>query len=370
MPLTVSVPNLSIAPSSRLSDKLSDRRWHSYLMARKIRELRRMRGLTQQQLADHIGVNEAAIRNYETQKASPKKEHIDKMAEALGVRPEALRLYDMGAGDSITANVLFQIAEIYGFEPHTHPDYVFLMPLSDFMSEALQAWAIQYERLKTEKISDADYRLWKDCYSAEYDARAYPERYEDGPEGNPKLIDNWEAHCLSAKLRQLRASHDMTQSEFADFLGIKLGVYRSYEQGWRLPKVSVVELMAGKLGVTRGCLTFFDFGSPVQAIHALFQLSSEYGLRPDIVDEQPVLRTQTPGLEQIIDQWHDASNHTKADKSKLVDWKGHYEPDALENRLHYETRYTEPGADGSALTTCFSKRDPYDPRYRHGYLSA
>ena len=370
MSLTVPVPNLPVAPPSRLSDKLSDRRWHSYLMARKIRELRQMRRLTQQQLADRIGVNEAAIRNYEAQKASPKKQHIDKIAEALGVRPEALRLYDMGAGDSITANALFHIAEIYGFEPHAHPDYVFLMPLSDFMSEALRAWTVQYEQLKSEKISDADYRLWKDCYFAEYDAHAYPKRYEDDPEGNPKLIDNWEAHCLSAKLRQLRASHDMTQGEFADFLGIKLGVYRSYEQGWRLPKVSVVELMAEKLGVTLGCLTFFDFGSPVQAIHALFQLSSEHGLRPDIVDGQPILRTQTPGLEQIIDQWHDASNLAKTDKGKFVDWRDHYEPGALENRLHYETRYTEPGADGSALITCFSKRDPYDPKYRHGYLPA
>lgn len=88
------------------------------------------------------------------------------------------------------------------------------------------------------------------------------------------------------------------------------------------------------------------------------------------MDEQPVLRTQTSGLEQINDQWHHASNHTEMDKSKLVDWKDHYDLDALENRLHYETRYTEPGADGSAFTTCFGKRDPYDPRYRLGYLFA
>lgn len=370
MSLKVPVQDLPLDTSTFNSDRLSNKHWHSYLMAKKIRGLRQMRGLTQQQLADHIGVNEAAIRNYESQKASPKVKHIEKMAEALGVRPEALQLYDMGAGDSITANALFQIAEIYGLEPEACPDYAYLKPQNKYMRSALKEWAAQYEQFKNEEISEQDYLLWKDCYFADYDALAYPKRYRINPEGNPVLIDNWEAHCLAAKLKQLRASRGMTQGNFSSFLNIKLGVYRSYEQGWRLPKVSVVELMAQKLGVTQGSLTFFDFGSPVQAIHALFQLSSEYGLRPDIVDEQPILRTQTPGLEQIIDQWHDTSNLAKTDKGNLIDWRDHYEPDAPENRLHYETRYSEPGANGSTLITCFSKRDPYDPKYRHGYLPA
>lgn len=370
MSLKVSVQDLPLDTSTINSDRLSNKHWNSYLMAKKIRSLRQMRGLTQQQLADHIGVNEAAIRNYESQKASPKVKHIEKMAEALRVRPEALQLYDMGAGDSITANALFQIAEIYGFEPETHLDYVYLMPQDDYMRNALKGWAAQYEQLKNKEISEQEYQLWKDCYFADYDALAYPKRYRIDAKDGPVLIDNWEAHCLAAKLKHLRASHDVTQSDFASLLNIKLGVYRSYEQGWRLPKVSVIEQMAEKLSITLGSLTFFDFGSPIQAVHALFQLSSEFGLRPDIVDGQPILRTQTPGVEQIIDQWHEALNKADDNGIEFANWRDHYEPDSPEFRLGYKTRYTESAIIQGAPITCFSKLDPYNPKYRHGYLPA
>lgn len=368
--LKVSVQDLPLDASTLNSDRLSNKHWHSYLMAKKIRSLRQMRGLTQQQLADHVGVNEAAIRNYESQKASPKLKHIEKMAEALGVRPEALRLYDMGAGDSITANALFQIAETYGLEPEACPDYACLKPQNEYMRSALKEWAAQYEQFKNDAISEQDYQLWKDCYFADYDALAYPKRYKIDFEDDPALINNWEAHCLAEKLKQLRASYDMTQSDFADLLNIKLGVYRSYEQGWRLPKASVIELIATKLNITLGCLTFFDFGSPAQAVHALFQLASEFGLRPDIVDGQAILRTQTPGLEQIIDQWHAALTNADDDEAKFAHWHDRYEPDAPEYRLHHKTRYTESATIEGAPITCFSKLDPYNPKYRHGYLPA
>lgn len=368
--LKVSVQDLPLDTSTFNSDRLSNKHWHSYLMAKKIRSLRQMRGLTQQQLADHVGINEAAIRNYESQKASPKLKHIEKMAEALGVRPEALRLYDMGAGDSITANVLFQIAEIYGFEPDAHLDYACLKPQNEYMRSALKEWAAQYEQFKNDAISEQDYQLWKDRYFADYDALAYPKRYRVDAEDGPVLIDNWEAHCLATKLRQLRTSHDATQSDFASFLNIKLGVYRSYEQGWRLPKASIIEQMATRLGITLGCLTFFDFGSPVQAVHALFQLSSEFGLRPDIMDGQPILRTQTPGLEQIIDQWHAALINADDDKTRFTHWRDRYEPDAPEYRLRHKTRYTESATIKGTTITCFSRLDPYNPKYRHGYLPA
>lgn len=372
MALKVPAPDLPVSLEEHLPDKLSNKRWHSYLMAKKIRGLRQMRGMTQQQLADRIGVNEAAVRNYESQKASPKKQHIEKMAEALEVRPEALKLYDMGTGDSITASALFQLAEIYGFEPKAHTDYVYLKPLNEFMSRALEEWSEQYEQLKAEELPEEEYQLWKDCYYTEFDPRSFPKRYENIPEGTQELVDNWEACCLAAKLKRLRASRDMTQSDFASLLDIKLGVYRSYEQGWRLPKVSIIESMAARLGITLGCLTFFDFGSPIQAIHALFQLASEYGLRPDVVNGQPILRTQTAGLEQIIDQWQAALSDSGDSTERFSSWQDHYDPDAPENRLPYkaQTRYTEPAGNSENPIGCFSKRDPYDPRYRHGYLPA
>ena len=104
-------------------------------MAEKIRALRQFRGLTQKQLAEQMNVSETAVRNYEIRKASPKGGNIDKMAMALGVRPECLRLYDLGAGDAITANSLFQMAEVYGLEPRTALGYVYLQPTTAFMVE-------------------------------------------------------------------------------------------------------------------------------------------------------------------------------------------------------------------------------------------
>lgn len=326
--------------------------------------------MTQRQLADSIGVNEAAIRNYESQKAFPKKQHIEGIAKALEVRPESLKLYDMGAGDSITANAMFEMARIYGLEPRTHNDYVYLLPTSSFISSAFESWAERYEQLKGDELGDSDYRLWKDCYTADYDVRDFPERCVTDQDGNMGLADNWEARCFSSKLKQLRASRDMTQPDFADMLGIKLGVYRSYEQGWRLPKVSIVESMAKRIGVTSGCLTFFDFGSPVQAIHALFQLAGEYGLRPDVVDGQPILRTQTPGLEQIIEQWRDAMVAMGENGTAFIDWQDHYEPDEDKNRTGYNSRYTDRHDSSKNYLGRFSDRDPYDPKYRHGYLPA
>lgn len=357
--------------SRRPIDKRSDIRWQSYLMARKIRELRKERGLTQQQLADYVGVNEAAIRNYESQKASPKKQHIERMAEALGVRAEALMVYDFGAGDTVTASTLFQIAEVYGLIPCACKDYAYLKPANDFMVNALEEWAERYASYKEGSGEDVAYQLWKDCYAQAYDPQDFPIRYISDKSGKLSLKESWEASCLSAKLKRLRVERGMAQPAFAELLGIKLGVYRSYEQGWRLPKVSIVEGMASRLGVTPGCLTFFDFGSPVQAIHALFQLASEYGLRPDIVDGRPVLRTQTAGLEQVIDQWRESSEKFGDGSDEFVIWRDHYDPNADDNRLGYSSRYDKTHSDSKGrVMPGFSTYDPYDARFPRGYLPA
>lgn len=63
-----------------------------------------------------------------------------------------------------------------------------------------------------------------------------------------------------------------------------------------------MELLAEALHVTKGALTFFDFGSPVHAAHSLFQIAKTYGHTPDHLNGKPILRTVQPGLEKIIDQ--------------------------------------------------------------------
>lgn len=57
-------------------------------IAKKIRILRKTRGLTQQQLADLMGVQRATISNYEIGRRSPHMKDLEKLADILGVNLE------------------------------------------------------------------------------------------------------------------------------------------------------------------------------------------------------------------------------------------------------------------------------------------
>lgn len=54
-------------------------------IGQKLRILRRERRLTQQDLADHIGMNRATISNYEIGRRSPNISELRKLAEYFGV---------------------------------------------------------------------------------------------------------------------------------------------------------------------------------------------------------------------------------------------------------------------------------------------
>lgn len=56
-----------------------------------IKKLRKERGLTQKQLGELCGINEANIRKYEADKQNAKIETIEKIAQALGVPIRAIK---------------------------------------------------------------------------------------------------------------------------------------------------------------------------------------------------------------------------------------------------------------------------------------
>ena len=56
-----------------------------------IRKLRKERGMTQKQLGEMCGIKEANIRKYELDKANPKIETIERIAQALGVPIRAIK---------------------------------------------------------------------------------------------------------------------------------------------------------------------------------------------------------------------------------------------------------------------------------------
>ena len=269
------------------ADSHADKRWDSFLIGKKIYELRKRCGMTQMQLADCIGVSDAAIRNYESNRAIPKECNIRKMAKAFGVPLESLRFYDFGSDPDIVRNALYQISEVYGFEVIEEGDNLLLIPMGVFMKTMTAEWEEHYRATKEHdgKLSMKDYYLWMESFTAPFTTSDFPKRYIFDKGGEMKYIENWAAYNFASRIKQIRTSRDMTQGDFASLLGIKLGVYRSYEQGRRLPMVSVIESMAEKLGVSSGSLTFFDFGSPVQASHVLFQLEDEIGLHPEVRED-------------------------------------------------------------------------------------
>lgn len=56
----------------------------------RIKELREARGLTQNQLADRVGVCQAAVGKWETSAAYPAAEKLPRLAAALGCTIDAL----------------------------------------------------------------------------------------------------------------------------------------------------------------------------------------------------------------------------------------------------------------------------------------
>lgn len=56
-----------------------------FIMTNKIRECRKRKGLSQEELANKIGVKRAVVSKYETGKISPRIEIIQKISRVLGV---------------------------------------------------------------------------------------------------------------------------------------------------------------------------------------------------------------------------------------------------------------------------------------------
>ena len=82
----------------------------------RIRELRTRRGLLQRELAEMAGVTESAVRNYELGLRTPRPQHLEALARALGVDPAALTDYGLETSRD-ALEVLFRLEEGFGARP-------------------------------------------------------------------------------------------------------------------------------------------------------------------------------------------------------------------------------------------------------------
>lgn len=75
-------------------------------MGNKIKECRKKRGVSQEELAKQIGVKRAVISKYETGKISPRLDMVQKIARALGVSIDEL------LGDTLYIDTLENMADL------------------------------------------------------------------------------------------------------------------------------------------------------------------------------------------------------------------------------------------------------------------
>ena len=366
------------------SHSLAKKRWQSRLISAKLRDLRSRMHLTQAEVAKRAGISESAVQNYELMRSTPKDAHLEALAKALDIRPEALRIYDI---DFMPANALIQLGDVYGLKPHSSDKrFAYLTASNEFMSCFLRKWSTQYISYKNGDIEAFHYEQWKDQFAQDYDPADFPLRYEQ-VEYDWLSIEPWSNVQFASALRRLREKKGYTQEDLANVTGITKSAIRSYEQKKRLPKTSQLAVLSLALDVTEGALTFFDFGSPVQAAHALFQIANTYALIPDVLESgEAVLRTVRPGLEQIIDQWADelAAISTGTAERDYQSWKDVYNPEADyehgdfrnlyagRSRYEYVTIDKGEGKDGNMIigTDRCSQYDPYDYQYKNGFLRA
>lgn len=366
------------------SHSLVKKRWQSHLISAKLRDLRFRKHLTQAEVAKRAGISESAVQNYELMRSTPKDAHLEALAKAFDIRPEALRIYDI---DFMPANALIQLGDIYGLTPHSDDRrFAYLSARNEYMNSFLRKWAVQYTNYRSGDIEVSQYEQWKDQFEQEFDPADFPLRYEHLEHGWV-AVEPWSNVEFASTLRRLRNKNGYTQDDLANVTGITKSTIRSYEQKKRLPKTSQLETLALVLGVTQGALTFFDFRSPVQASHVLFQIANAYGLVPDALEDgEPVLRTVKPGLEQIIDQWANELEAIDDGTAQLdyQDWKDIYDPEADfehggfraayvgQSRYEYVTIDDGKAQDGRRLIRVerCSQYDPYDSTYRDGFLRA
>ncbi len=132
------------------------KRWDGHRLSQKLLRLRSIYKWTRKVAAQVAGIPESALRNYELMKSAPKEEHLEGLANAYGIRAEALHYYDFGDVD-LVAQAFFQFAATYGLEPVANERCFALRPTSSFMKSFLKKWAARCAQLE----NDSDRDEWR-----------------------------------------------------------------------------------------------------------------------------------------------------------------------------------------------------------------
>lgn len=135
-----------------------------------IRKYRKMRGLTQTELAEKCGLTDSAIRNYELGNRTPGDDQVRSIASALQVAPEALSDIPIATARE-ALELIFRIDEEFGLKPKEVDGEVVLAvdPTSKKapkLAQTLKAWHAQRASEKSGEITAEQLAEWKARFGA------------------------------------------------------------------------------------------------------------------------------------------------------------------------------------------------------------
>lgn len=128
-----------------------------------IRRYRKLRGMTQAQLAEAVGLTEGAVRHYESGIRAVKPELLESISAALGVSVNALKDYGVEtAGDLMS--LLVRLEDSFGIVPAADGPGLSLNPKAPHAPKAAMAielWAEKRAQLENDEIDVDEYEDWK-----------------------------------------------------------------------------------------------------------------------------------------------------------------------------------------------------------------
>ena len=152
----------------------------SSLLGRRIRDLRLKRCWTQREAAEKSFVTESAFRSYELGDRMPKREIIDRIAKAFGVRSEYLTAPEF-LNSTEFCYALLQSEEAFHLKPGVDEaglGHLSVEPIGDAkrISGLLNEWNRVRQKLDSKEITQAEYDEWKQIWDDGEDALEVLER--------------------------------------------------------------------------------------------------------------------------------------------------------------------------------------------------
>lgn len=129
----------------------------------KIRKIRQLRGLTQVQLADLVGLPVGRIKQYEINVRNPKPSQLEEFAKALGVTTEYLTNHNTDTYSDIK-HILLELEDTYGLQI-TEFDGHYVLQFNDReMAQFLADWCKAKHGSNANSDTLKQYELWKATY--------------------------------------------------------------------------------------------------------------------------------------------------------------------------------------------------------------